>query len=86
MFSKSSECHQGVVEERPCILKTYVNIEELGKLASWYSSAFETTQTLQPRDQGPERPVRVCTSPDSWQLVFTAKGFWQASSKLEKAG
>nr|POE84670.1 hypothetical protein CFP56_58091 [Quercus suber] len=50
-------------------------------LASWYSSAFETTQTLQPRDRGPERPVRVCTSPDSWQLVIIAKGFWQASSK-----
>ena len=37
MFSKSSESHQGVVEERPCIVKTYVNIEELGKLASWYN-------------------------------------------------
>ena len=37
MFSKISESHQGVVEERPCILKTYVNIEELGKLASWYN-------------------------------------------------
>nr|POE84669.1 hypothetical protein CFP56_58091 [Quercus suber] len=52
-----------------------------GKLISRYSSAFETTQTLQPRDRGPERPVRVCTSPDSWQLVIIAKGFWQASSK-----
>ena len=34
---KSSESHQGVVEERPCIVKTYMNIEELGKLASWYN-------------------------------------------------
>ena len=51
-----------------------------------YSSAFETTQTLQTQDQGLERPVRVCTSADSWQLVITAKGFWLASSKLEKAG
>ena len=37
MFSKSSESHQGVVEERPCIVKTCANIEELGKLASWYN-------------------------------------------------
>ena len=40
-----------------------------------YSSAFETTQTLQTQDQGLERPVRVCTSADSWQLAITAKGF-----------
>nr|POF09409.1 hypothetical protein CFP56_33366 [Quercus suber] len=36
-----------------------------GKLISRYSSAFKTTQALQPQDQGPERLVRMCTAPDS---------------------
>ena len=45
MFSKCSESHQGVIEERPCILKTYVNIEDLGKLASWYNTRGKTLLT-----------------------------------------
>uniref|UniRef100_A0A7N2KPF5 Myb/SANT-like domain-containing protein n=1 Tax=Quercus lobata TaxID=97700 RepID=A0A7N2KPF5_QUELO len=72
------------IEDFPVLFPMVVILEY--PIAWTYSSAFETTQTLQPWDRGPERPVRVCTSPDSWQLVITAKGFWQASSKLEKAG
>ena len=46
MFSKSLESRQGVVEERPCIHKTYVNIEDLGKLASWYNPRGKALLTL----------------------------------------
>ena len=46
MFSKSLESHQGVIEERPCILKTYVNIEELRKFVSWYNPRGKTLLTL----------------------------------------
>ena len=28
--------------------------------------------------------LRVCAAPDSLQLVITAKGFWQASSEMER--
>ena len=45
-------------------------------------SAFEQLRlcNLMMKDQ--RGLLRVCTAPDSWQLVITANGFWQASSKM----
>ena len=45
-------------------------------------SAFEQLRlcNLMMKDQS--GLLRVCTAPDSWQLMITANGFWQASSKM----